>query len=176
MIIYRVLNKVNGKCYIGQTKMPLCERIKAHINKQTRIGSVIKESKREDIEIRIIDITETKEEADKAERYWIRYYNSINNGYNILQGGTPTKEEMKIISGIKRKKKENKKRKKEKTSKKIKRFDKMSAVEWRNKTISSSKKNDYVKREKEKKKENALKPSMEEMTMNLILMQSKLLA
>ena len=79
--------------------MPLCERIKAHINKQTRIGSVIKESKREDIEIRIIDITETKEEADKAERYWIRYYNSINNGYNILQGGTPTKEEMKIISG-----------------------------------------------------------------------------
>lgn len=30
----------------------------------------------------------TQEQADAAERYWIGYFDSINNGYNIREGGS----------------------------------------------------------------------------------------
>lgn len=41
MIIYKAVNRVNGKIYIGQTKYTSEERIKAHIFDSTILGKAI---------------------------------------------------------------------------------------------------------------------------------------
>ena len=63
-------------------------------------------------DISVIDVCDTKEEADKAEKYWIGFYDSINNGYNIMQGGTPDKAYMNKLRDMPRQKRRSKKAKK----------------------------------------------------------------
>jgi hypothetical protein len=41
----------------------------------------------------IIFETDSKEELDEKEQYFIEYYDSINNGYNILKGGSGFKKD-----------------------------------------------------------------------------------
>lgn len=89
MIIYKITNKLTGKCYIGQTSRTLSTRWKEHCNQNYCIvDKVIKKYGKDNFSIEEIDCAETLDELNSKEIYWINYYNSkVPNGYNIADGG-----------------------------------------------------------------------------------------
>ena len=112
MWIYKITNTKNGKVYIGQTIRPITQRFHRHINDainnilDTHLARAIRKHGKENFIIEEIDSAKTQEELDKKEQYWIRYYNSIKEGYNETEafskkGGntyfSKTKEEMDFI-------------------------------------------------------------------------------
>lgn len=95
MIVYKITNKKNNKCYIGITTKSLEERWKGHIThsthenkKRRKIYYAIKKHGIEYFEIQQIDTATTKEELLYKESFYIEKYNSFINGYNMNQGGT----------------------------------------------------------------------------------------
>lgn len=112
MIVYRILNKLNGQSYIGQTIRTLAERMTGHINGKSAIGKDIVKYGRENFDVSVLDVCDSKEQADKSERYWIAFYDTVINGYNVLAGGTPSNAEMRMLANMP-KKPYNTKRKKE---------------------------------------------------------------
>lgn len=88
MIVYRIYERNTGKSYIGQTGRTLSQRIYAHLhNKKSLIGKAMREQGQENFDISVLDVCEDRESAYKAEKFWIKFYNSIENGYNIHEGG-----------------------------------------------------------------------------------------
>lgn len=81
-------NKLNGKKYIGQSTN--IERRKSeHLKYPSKFS-------RFDMELQAIGedgfnfiVLEecTSDELDEREKYWIKYYDTINNGYNLTPGG-----------------------------------------------------------------------------------------
>lgn len=94
-IIYKATNVVNQKIYIGQTTTSLQERIYFHIYRaehslnitHTHFINAIRKYGKNAFTWEQIDQAETKEELDRKEIYWIKYYNSVEEGYNIQAGG-----------------------------------------------------------------------------------------
>jgi group I intron endonuclease len=98
MIVYRIYDKETGKSYIGQTSMSLHKRIYGHLHKsESAIGEAMRQRGQENFDVSVIDVCETKKDADRAEKFWIKFYDSINNGYNIHTGGTPDKKWMEEL-------------------------------------------------------------------------------
>ena len=97
MLIYKITNNINNKCYIGQTIKTPEERWKEH--KQHAFGthtndinkSLYKAMRKYGIENFSFEVLqnniETYEQLDKAEIYWIDFYNSFIKGYNETFGG-----------------------------------------------------------------------------------------
>ena len=97
MLIYKITNKTNNKCYIGQTIKIAEERWKEHqshafgthpndINKT--LYRAIRKHGIENFTFEVLqDNIETFEQLDKAEIYWIDFYNSFIKGYNETFGG-----------------------------------------------------------------------------------------
>lgn len=80
MIIYKAVNKTNGKVYVGQTKNSLAYRRDQHIretrcktHKNTYFHDAIQKYGEDNFEFSIIDTADTKEEADEKERYLYSY-------------------------------------------------------------------------------------------------------
>lgn len=92
MIVYKVKNKISNKVYIGQTVKDLEERKQEHIKSSTRGKSkfhkALKSYGVENFDWKIIDTAKTKEELNEKEIKYIQEYNSIENGYNMVEGGT----------------------------------------------------------------------------------------
>ena len=88
-IIYMHRNKQNNKVYIGQTKQTLGHRSSGGKNYEgcTKFYAAIQKYGWDNFEHNIIEKNLTSEEADEREIYWIKYYNSIEQGYNISPGG-----------------------------------------------------------------------------------------
>ena len=88
MFIYKISNNINNKVYIGQTIRPIEDRFRRHINDavnnhlDTHFSRAIRKYGKENFFIEEIDKAETQEELNLKEQYWIRYFDSINNGYN----------------------------------------------------------------------------------------------
>lgn len=94
MIIYKITNKINGKVYIGQTIRTLETRWKEHVLNSFKhktsmcLHDSIRKYGAENFTIEQIDVASTRDELDKKEIYWIKYYNSLSpNGYNLETGG-----------------------------------------------------------------------------------------
>lgn len=89
MIIYAIINKINGKFYIGQTTRTLAQRILEHRHCQkTAIGKAIHNYGWENFSVSILEKCETLEQLNEREKFWIAEYNSIApNGYNMTEGG-----------------------------------------------------------------------------------------
>ena len=97
MLIYKITNIINNKCYIGQTIKTAEERWKehkahafgSHPNDQKKIlYQAIRKYGIENFTFEVVqDNIETFEQLDKAEIYWIDYYNSFVKGYNETFGG-----------------------------------------------------------------------------------------
>lgn len=110
--IYKITNTVNNKIYIGQTVKTIKSRLQRHISDafrelDTRFARAIKKYGKDSFIIEQIDQATNKIDCDTKERYWISYYNSINEniGYNSTLGGdggntymNKSNEEMKTIS------------------------------------------------------------------------------
>jgi len=86
-IIYIIKNKLNGKCYIGQTHR-YKKRMWEHINsKKLTISKAIRKYGKENFEFKIIDSNfETQNQMDEMEMHYIIQYNSYKNGYNMTFG------------------------------------------------------------------------------------------
>jgi group I intron endonuclease len=92
MIIYIAKNKTNQKVYIGQTLYDLQKRIDEHIriskSPKSKFHKAIKSYGSQNFDWDIIDTAKTKEELNEKEIKYIQQYNSIENGYNMVEGGT----------------------------------------------------------------------------------------
>ena len=97
MLIYKITNLINNKCYIGQTIKTAEQRWKehqshafgSHPNDQNKtLYKAIRKYGLENFTFEVLqDNIETFEQLDKAEIYWIDYYNSFVKGYNENFGG-----------------------------------------------------------------------------------------
>ena len=91
--IYKVTNTINGKYYIGQTIQNVKERFYQHCATKCSqailnmvIHKAINKYGKSNFTIEVIEEVESTNLNDR-ERYWIRYYDSYNNGYNSTEGG-----------------------------------------------------------------------------------------
>jgi len=93
MIIYKALNKINGKCYVGQSAYDLNHRIYGHIAEVNRnsaqiIHKAIRKYGMQAFEWSIIDEADSKEVLNEKEIYWIKTLNTmVPTGYNMSYGG-----------------------------------------------------------------------------------------
>ena len=90
--IYKITNKENGKMYVGQTIMPVEKRW--HCHKMAWQGNrhcqaLYDAFDKYGIEnFQIEEIEECKDkDLNEKEMYWIKYYDTYNNGYNLTIGG-----------------------------------------------------------------------------------------
>ena len=112
MWIYKITNIQNNKVYIGQTIRPIEQRFKRHLSDalnnilDTHFARAIRKYGKENFIIEQIDEAQTQDELNQKEQYWIKYYNSVNEGYNETDaiskcGGntyqSKTEEEMEVI-------------------------------------------------------------------------------
>lgn len=94
MIIYRVVCKINNKCYIGITKHKLNKRknqhlnLASHHNSQTIFHKALRKYGAENFVWEIIEYVDNRSDAEKKEIYYIEQYNSLYtaNGYNTANG------------------------------------------------------------------------------------------
>ena len=136
MIIYKHTSKTSGKSYIGLTQKTLEERLNGHINNsrkgsETNFHSAIRKYGIEDfisevLESGIKDIDELK----LREQYWIEYYDTYKNGYNMTLGGDFLPYELQLKGAEKRSQKnENGVSSYEKANRKLAKYRKETIVE-----------------------------------------------
>ena len=92
--IYCIKNKINNKCYVGQS-LNIKKRWIAHKSRAFNKNSSDYESKLyrsirkyglENFDFFVLEECE-KEELNDKEKYWINQLNTFNNGYNLTLGG-----------------------------------------------------------------------------------------
>ena len=91
--IYKITNTINSKSYIGQTIQNVKERFYQHCATKCSkavsnmaIHRAIKKYGKSNFTVEVIEEIDSANLNDR-ERYWIKYYNSYNNGYNSTKGG-----------------------------------------------------------------------------------------
>lgn len=110
--IYKIENLVNGKCYIGQS-IDVKRRWRKHRSTATSTTSksyeypLYKAIRKYGLENFSFEILEecSKDSLNKREEYWIKAFNSMENGYNQNKGGNSsphfialTKEQIEQIT------------------------------------------------------------------------------
>lgn len=104
--IYKITNSINDKVYIGQTWRPIKKRFSYHKRENNCIKLVRAFEKygKKNFNIELIVSALDQLTADYLERFWITVYDSIENGYNIREGGSrgrhseETKKKMSIAA------------------------------------------------------------------------------
>lgn len=93
MIIYKVVNKVNNKVYIGQTVGSLDRRKAVHFSSAVSDSNLpfyrsIRKYGKDNFDWIEVEKCGTIEELNGREEYWIRKLNTVSpNGYNLQGGG-----------------------------------------------------------------------------------------
>ena len=91
--IYKITNKINGKCYIGKTHK-YERRIASYIfwymnnNRYYKILRNMIDDGIENYQIEVIDTADDDESGVAKEKYYIDKYNSVENGYNMVNEST----------------------------------------------------------------------------------------
>lgn len=89
--IYKIYNDINEKVYIGQTGLTVEHRFKEHIAKargeERKKLPIYNAMRKYGIEHFFVEQIEETEDLDEREIYWIKQYNSYENGYNATLGG-----------------------------------------------------------------------------------------
>lgn len=99
MIIYKATNLVNGKVYIGQTVNTLKRRQVEH-KSQSKKGNfyfhrALRKHGIDNFSWEVLRLCDNLKSLNAWEQYYILYYNTMGNGYNLTSGGmnyTRTKE------------------------------------------------------------------------------------
>ena len=89
--IYKITNDINQKIYIGKTEFSIEKRFKEHCsdafkdrNEKRSLYAAMRKYGIENFHIELVEETDNPEER---ETYWIEYYGSFKNGYNLTLGG-----------------------------------------------------------------------------------------
>ena len=93
--IYKVTNSINGKVYIGQTCQTIQKRWKQHVYQalapveyyKSLLHRAIKKYGEDAFTVEELEKCNNYK-LDEREIFWINYYDSYNNGYNITSGGS----------------------------------------------------------------------------------------
>lgn len=99
-IVYKHTNKINNKVYVGITKRSLHSRMQDGYTGSSKFNNAIKKYGWNNFTSEILEKDLTLQEACDKEKYYINKYDSINNGYNLSEGGIygihnkSTKDEM----------------------------------------------------------------------------------
>lgn len=83
MVIYKTINLINGKIYIGQDSKNDPE----YLGSGVLIKKAIKKYGKENFKKEILEECKTKKCLDEREIYWIEKMNAIKEGYNLAEGG-----------------------------------------------------------------------------------------
>ena len=85
--IYKIENKKNHKCYIGQA-IDINRRFKQHLRSfNSGIDKIIQAEGKENFDFSIIEECDISA-LDEREQYWIKHYNSYEKGYNQTRVGS----------------------------------------------------------------------------------------
>lgn len=100
--IYKIINKTNGKIYIGKTTYTIAYRWIQHISAATSdkekddynylLHKAIRKYGVDNFTIEVVEEVEDESKLSSREVYWISHYNSCileedSNGYNMTYGG-----------------------------------------------------------------------------------------
>ena len=91
--IYKIINSVNEKIYVGQTKRTLERRWYEHQkyalenDSQSKFYKAMRKIGIDKFQIISLEQVYGVEERNQREQYWIEYYDSFKNGYNSTRGG-----------------------------------------------------------------------------------------
>lgn len=95
--IYCIQNKINGKCYIGQTARSVKERFKAHcdhsVSGKLKIQRAIRKYGKENFEVITLMYLDSNTEIglraklNYVEKYFVCRFNTKKGGYNMTDGG-----------------------------------------------------------------------------------------
>ena len=102
-VIYRIYHKETLKSYIGQT-INFRIRINEHFsnrNKCPKLAKAIKKHKKEQFTVEKLESDVPSNLLKKLECLHIRFWNSVENGYNLTyggEGGIPSEETRKALS------------------------------------------------------------------------------
>ena len=90
-LIYCYVNKINGKCYVGQTINENARKIK-HLS-EAKLGKTkypfhcaIRKYGIDNFEYSVVENCSV-ELLDEREQHWIKYFDSNTKGYNCNDGG-----------------------------------------------------------------------------------------
>jgi group I intron endonuclease len=97
MIIYKISNRINLKAYIGQTRKKLKYRWHEHSHRPNNsyFGRAIKKYGIGCWKLEVLEMISSIELLNEREIYWIAYYNTYYNGYNMTTGGDQPVEQKK---------------------------------------------------------------------------------
>lgn len=92
MVVYKITNTQNSKCYVGITSRGISCRFKEHIEAATmgknfKLSKAIRKYGQDVFEIELLEECDTKEHAAQQEQHWISTLDSYSNGYNMTFGG-----------------------------------------------------------------------------------------
>lgn len=97
-IIYKHRSKTSGKSYIGKTSKTVDERLNEHFKhalseniKTTHFQNALLKYGLNDFETTILEENVSDEVVNDREKYWISYYDTLNKGYNMTEGGEGTR-------------------------------------------------------------------------------------
>lgn len=89
--IYKIINDINDKVYVGKTEFSIEKRFKEHCadafrdrNEKRPLYAAMRKYGIEHFKIELIEETENPEER---EIYWIGYFDGYTHGYNATKGG-----------------------------------------------------------------------------------------
>jgi len=89
-IIYLLFNKIEHKSYVGLTTGTLETRSASHKGSRdtnTKLGIAIRDRGWDSFHKTTIDIGFNKQDLNRLEKFYIDYYDTIINGYNMMTGG-----------------------------------------------------------------------------------------
>jgi len=92
-IIYKHTSKTSGKSYIGKTSKTLNKRLNEHVKRanreanNTHFENALLKYGIDDFISEILEECEDSNNSNAREKYWIKYYDTFNNGYNMTKGG-----------------------------------------------------------------------------------------
>lgn len=106
MIVYSLLNTINGKRYVGITTRTVMRRVHNHMSSKSVIGLALIKYGKASFKMEVIDHADTVSELSEKEQYWIKYFNcTVPLGYNMTSGGTsgfkPSEELSRKLSAAK---------------------------------------------------------------------------
>ena len=89
MVIYIIIHRPTGYCYVGQTIQRLKNRIRQHCRDRKQfVDKIIHGEGSEKFEVGILDVCTSIAELNERERYWISYFNcKCPYGFNKTIGG-----------------------------------------------------------------------------------------